>query len=91
MARKPIVLGAIAAVGAVSVWFIATRAAMQEGGKHGQPRNRRYKTPMTADGKPDLSGIWAAGGGGDGGQSSLTQAGTSRCSRKERPCHPGPV
>ena len=32
MARKPIVLGAIAAVGAVSVWFIATRAAMQEGG-----------------------------------------------------------
>ena len=86
MASRPIVLGTIAAVGAVSVWFIATRAAVQEGGKAAAPA--AAQTPMTADGKPDLSGMWGGGGGGEGGVKP-DAAGNLTVLTKGRPCHPG--
>src|SRR5688572_28428387 len=85
MKRAFVVLGVTVGAAALALWLIATRAATKEGGAAtaGDPV---AQTPLTADGKPDLSGVWAGGGAGDvkpDAEGNLTVL------TKGRPCHPG--
>jgi hypothetical protein len=50
----------------------AALAAPQRGGAGNGKDAATMPTPRTADGHPDLSGLWAGGGGGGGGQLNPT-------------------
>ena len=62
MKRAQIIMGALAII---AIAGALPAAQMQTNGGAADAAN--MPTPMTADGKPDLTGIWVAGGGGGGG------------------------
>lgn len=65
---RRILRGGIAAAGlAVAVSVTTVPAGAQQAGARGAAA-QSVPTPRTADGKPDLSGRWVAGGGGGGGR-----------------------
>src|SRR5258706_7203091 len=50
-----------------------------------QPQQQNVATPRTADGHPDLSGMWGGGGGGGGG-AAPDEKGNLRVVFTQRPC-----
>ena len=87
MTRRSVLLGVAAGAAALALWLIATRAATQEGGG-AKAAGPVAQAPLTADGKPDLGGVWMGGGGG-GGEVKPDAAGNLTVLTKGRPCHPG--
>jgi hypothetical protein len=86
---RRIALFAIAAIVAVAaVWLITSRAATQEGSAPNREGASARATPRMPDGKPDLSGVWMGGGGGDGGVKP-DAAGNLTVLTRGRPCAPG--
>ena len=74
--------GTIVAAIAAALWLMPAHAAQQSGAGAAQDMS----TPRTANGKPDLSGLWAGTGGGNlapDADGNITVYSTGR------PCHPG--
>ena len=58
--------------------------AAPQGGRGGAVAQQAVPTPRTADGHPDLSGMW--GGGGGGGGDKPDEKGNLTVIFKQRPC-----
>ena len=69
--------------GAALISIVSIQAAPQRGAGSAQPQN--VPTPRTADGHPDLSGMWGGGGGGGGGDKP-DEKGNLTVLFKQRPC-----
>ena len=81
--------GAAFAVAAL-VFLVTVRAAPQygaapQGGRPAAAGQPTVPTPRTADGHPDLSGMWGGGGGGGGGDKP-DEKGNLTVIFKQRPC-----
>jgi len=86
---------ALAAAGAAAISLISIHAAPQYGGAAatalqggrvgGAAQQQNVPTPRTADGHPDLSGMWA-GGGGFGAGDKPDEKGNLTVLFKQRPC-----
>jgi hypothetical protein len=94
MMRRLFRFSAAVALGAALAWFfpvgVSTQGGAQGGAAAVDPAS--LPTPRTADGKPDLSGLWNGGrGGGGGGQGGNRpdEQGNLRVLQRGRPCHPG--
>jgi hypothetical protein len=81
----------IAAAAAAAVSFVSLSAAPQYGGvaptpapAAAQQQQQNVPTPRTADGHPDLSGMW--GGGGGGGAARPDEKGNLVVLQRGRPC-----
>jgi len=59
--------------------------AAPQGGRAGGAAPQNAPTPRTADGHPDLSGVWGGGGGGGGGDKP-DEKGNLRVVFQQRPC-----
>ena len=80
----------IAAAAAAAMSFVSLSAAPQYGGQPAAPapaaaqQQQNAPTPRTADGHPDLSGMW--GGGGGGGAAKPDEKGNLVVLQRGRPC-----
>src|SRR6476619_1789710 len=79
----------IAAAAAAAMPFVSLHAAQYGGDPAARPaaQQQNTPTPRTADGHPDLSGMWGGGGGGGGGDKP-DEKGNLRVLFTQRPCSP---
>src|SRR6476619_2711090 len=77
----------IAAAAAAAMPFVSLHAAQYGGDPAARPaaQQQNVPTPRTADGHPDLSGMWGGGGGG-GGAAKPDEKGNLTVLQRGRPC-----
>jgi hypothetical protein len=79
-------LGAAFAGAALIISVVSIQAAPQGARAGGAAQQQNVPTPRTADGHPDLSGMWGGGGGGGGGGDKPDEKGNLTVLFRQRPC-----